>query len=758
MATLALQVTASVMAGMAVNSALKYERALRSVFTLFKDAGSASAEMQQAFQNMDATIRGISTRTKTTPTQLAEGLYDVVSTGFDAASGAIVLENAARGAYAGLTDVNTVTALLTQTLQAYRQEGEDSMDLANRSGRMLDMFFNAVNVGVFTFEELAEKFGDVASSAAAFGVPLEDLLAFLSTATVRGIGLDEAITAARQTLLSIASATPQSKEALAALFGSLEEGEKQFSATALAEQGLIGVMRNLSAVVGTKIDRRMIEIASAMEEDGGDAAGFLAEKIGISVEAFTDLFPNIRALKGVLAVQGPGLETYGEHFETIANNMGAVDRAAKEIDKSASGALQGLKAVWEQFKIDVGNIALPWIKNIADGLVEWWGGLPERFAREQGFEPGPVSGDSILERSQGERTQIERFWAGAAPGEKIGFILRTAWSDALTSLSTWFDGEGKGKVESIGEKVGKFIGEALMSIAGVEGQDIESNVFYKIGQAAFEGFKAGFTASFEGGDFFGGLFGGDNVLGNLLMGYGALKLLPKFLRTGTGTAAGTGAAGTAAGAAGSGMMARLFGTGAMRIPAAAGIMAIIGAIQEGAAGDFFRTALGQQPFQSTVHSGKDEILSGIRGTNRPTPSGEGLAGLVQSAQGIESGAGSIKSAGGQMRSASITMMAAANRMANIRVSVTGGRYNGSSSDPRMRYAADGFEGRVTRPTLFMTGEDGSEDVSIAPHGKRNRGGGGVTINMGGITVGSRYDVKQMVSDLKSELQRAFANG
>jgi TP901 family phage tail tape measure protein len=768
---LALQLTASVMGGMAVKAALDYERSLRQVFTLFEDAGSAAKEFQERFQDMDRTIREISTRTKTLPTQLATGLYDVVSTGFDAASATVVLENAAKGAYAGLTDVDTATGLLTTTLQAYRQEGETAMDLAMKSERVMDMFFNAVNVGVFTFEELGAKFGDVASTAAAFGVKLEDLLAFLSTATVRGIGLDEAITSARQTLLSIAAATPQSQEALEKLFGSAEKAEAAFSAQALAEKGLIGVMTELSNVIGTKIDRRMVEMATAMEEEGGNAAGFLAEKIGISVEAFTDLFPNVRALKGVLAVSGPGLETYGQHFETIATNMGAVDRASQEIDKSASGALQGLKAVWEQFKIDAGGIALPWIKSIADNLVAWWGGLPERFAQETGFEPRAM-GDIPSERFASRRDQIAEHFADATPGEKIGFILRTAWSDALDNLNQWFDQGGGDKLTSIGEKIGRFIGDALMALAGVEGKDIENNVFYKMGEAGARGFMEGFKAAFDSGDFLGGMFGGDNTFGNLLMGYAGLKFLPRLFRGGLGGgAAGTGLGGAGA-AGGTGLLARLFG-GSAGIPILSGL-AIGGAIQTGTVEDFIKTALGMQPWRSTMnypngfnpevqrsatsrHAGR--VQNGPAGQNANLS--QWLSPFQRSGEQMDGAAGQIDSSASRMGSAASIMFAAANRMANIKVTVSGGgRFNGGVNDPRARFEAEGGSGTVRRPTLFVAGEAGPEDFEFVPHNRSSRGKSGknVTVYMGGVTVASDYDVKQMMAAMNREIEKALGNG
>lgn len=46
----------------------------------------------------------------------------------------------------------------------------------------------------------------------------------------------------------------------------------------------------------------------------------------------------------------------------------------------------------------------------------------------------------------------------------------------------------------------------------------------------------------------------------------------------------------------------------------------------------------------------------------------------------------------------------------------------------IKFAAQGFHGQVTKPTLFMAGEAGSERVDITPGGGRG-GGGGLTVNV-----------------------------
>jgi hypothetical protein len=401
--------------------------------------------------------------------------------------------------------------------------------------------------------------------------------------------------------------------------------------------------------------------------------------------------------------------------------------------------------------------------------------LPERFAQETGFEPR-VMGDIPSERFASRRDQIAEHFADATPGEKIGFILRTAWSDALDNLNRWFDGGGGDKLASIGEKIGRFIGETLMSLAGVEGQDIENNIFYKMGEAGARGFMAGFKAAFDSGDFFGGMFGGDNVIGNVLMGYAGLKLLPRLFRGGGGGAGGLGGAGGAA--AGGGLLSRLFGGAGAAIPLLSGA-ALVGAAQEGVIEDFIKTALGMQPFRSTVHHGdfNYDVQRSATSRHASRVSGPGagaqanfaqfLNPFQRSGEQMDGAAGTIDSAGSRMAGAASVMFAAANRLANTNLKISGAGFvvpsGGGGNGPSIRNGfamAEGGAGTVRRPTLFLAGEGaGAEDFEFTPHrGGRGRSGKNINVYMGGVTVASDYDVKKMMAAMNREIEKALGNG
>lgn len=71
----------------------------------------------------------------------------------------------------------------------------------------------------------------------------------------------------------------------------------------------------------------------------------------------------------------------------------------------------------------------------------------------------------------------------------------------------------------------------------------------------------------------------------------------------------------------------------------------------------------------------------------------------------------------------------------------------ATGHPHITYAQHGFEGMVTKPTMFLAGESGSEHISIRPIGKGSSGGQPmiVQINVAG-SIWSTRDLQQMIDD------------
>jgi hypothetical protein len=67
-------------------------------------------------------------------------------------------------------------------------------------------------------------------------------------------------------------------------------------------------------------------------------------------------------------------------------------------------------------------------------------------------------------------------------------------------------------------------------------------------------------------------------------------------------------------------------------------------------------------------------------------------------------------------------------------------------------AANGFNGMVNKPTMFLAGEAGSEHVSVTPNG----GSGGITVNIQNMN-GSDNDLRKLKQTILEVIQQSSAN-
>ena len=228
--------------------------------------------------------------------QLADGLYDAISSGIRDTGEAIgVVEIAAKAAMAGMSDTATAVDALTSVLNSYGMA-------ADQAGNITDMMFRTVDRGKISFGELAGSIGQVVSTAATADVAFEEIAAAFATLTRGGINAAESSTAINQAILGIIQ---PSKEAV----DYAQQLGIEFNATALASKGFAGVLEDV------------------YEATGGN------------IEAISTLFPNVRSLKGVLGLVRNEMQDYTSDLEQMAAASGATEAAfAKQMETSAAKA------------------------------------------------------------------------------------------------------------------------------------------------------------------------------------------------------------------------------------------------------------------------------------------------------------------------------------------------------------------------------------------------------------------------------------
>ncbi len=193
-------------------------------------------------------------------TELAKGMYQVLSASIEPAKAIRFLGEAAKSAKAGVTDTKIAVDALTTVINAYGMEAEAVSDISN------DMFA-IVKRGKLTYGELAVSLGTVVPVASTVGVKFKDVGAALAALTRQGIPASKATMQLRQVFMAILKPSAEAEE--------------------ITEKLGIGMGKN------------------ALEAQG--LAGWLTElkeKTKGNADIMTKIVPNVRALTAVMALAG----------------------------------------------------------------------------------------------------------------------------------------------------------------------------------------------------------------------------------------------------------------------------------------------------------------------------------------------------------------------------------------------------------------------------------------------------------------------
>ncbi len=287
MALTAAGASVAVGMGMAYNAAAQFDQGMRNV-------NSIAQLSEQEFARLTESVKGIASDRQVvdTPKVLADGLYDIYSSGLQGAQALEALEVASKGASAGQTDTATAANVLVAAMNAYGQKGPGD------AARIMDTLFKTVDRGVVSFPQLANVLGNVMGTAAQVGVPLHDVGAAIATMTKQGIGAEESVTSLNAILMQFLSPS----EAFAA---SIKAAGYESGLAVIQAKGLAGAIQFLS------------------DSTGGNQAQ-MAQMLG-----------EVRAVRGAMALTGKGADMFAEDQVGVADAVDATGRALEEQSKGA---------------------------------------------------------------------------------------------------------------------------------------------------------------------------------------------------------------------------------------------------------------------------------------------------------------------------------------------------------------------------------------------------------------------------------------
>lgn len=288
-----------------VKAAAEFEVALKNVATI-------SDSVRDNFGAASKQVIDLSTRLPQSAKTLAEGLYEIASSGFQGADGMEVLAKSATAASAGLTSTNVAAKGISAVLNAYGKSAAEAGDVS-------DILFQTVNLGVVTFEELSMQLGDFVGTAAQLGVPIDEAASAFAAMTLSGVNAAEAATSLNGAMIAFIKPS----------------------------EAMIAAAKTLG-----------FESSVAMVQELGlkDSIELLGKSTGGSIEAIARLFNERRALRGVTAL----LAAEGENYRRTEEGIVDVTSRAGATQKALNIQMESASAQWKVFRnqIDAGRIAL----------------------------------------------------------------------------------------------------------------------------------------------------------------------------------------------------------------------------------------------------------------------------------------------------------------------------------------------------------------------------------------------------------------
>lgn len=446
-----------------------------------RNTNSIAKESEPIFAQTSESVRRLAVELKTGQgvQGFAQSLYDINSSGFQGAAGLQMLRLSAVGAKAGLTDIHTVSEGLGQALNSYGK----SIDAAEH---FQDVFFNTIDKGVITAEQLYSNLGQVTSLAASSKVPIEELGAAIAVMTQRGAKPTAAMTGLRQLIYKLASPGKDARKILHELGYQMDE-------TALETQGLTKVLQGLFKATGGRkellapilgSDEAVTAATQLMGQDmgklmqermkenmagAGSTARAFAEQMKAAQQPLDEIRTNLEAFfigvgRGAVEAFGPAI-LMGRDFTrmladlspTAQRNVGAVGAVAGGV-LTLSGALllaapnlaalpAGLKVLGSGVNLVLTPIralaagmgAIPFalvIAGVAALATAWakdWGGIREAAAQGVVFV-----GQQLEELSSWLATNVGswRDWKNLASAA-FGAVSRFYKSELLPIFQDW---------------------------------------------------------------------------------------------------------------------------------------------------------------------------------------------------------------------------------------------------------------------------------------------------------------------------------
>lgn len=314
--------------GLMVKTATEYNQKMAEVSTLLGGAIEKTKKYKEATKKLAESVgKDFS--------DMAGGLYQVISAFGETDNTLKILEIAAKDATAGVASTTDAINLLSAVSKGYNDTSTEMIQ------KVSDLSFLTVKLGQTTFPELASTIGKVVPIASSLNISVEELYAGFATLTgVTGSTADVA-TQLRSAMVSLLNPTEDMSDAIHSL--GYESGEAMVKSL-----GFGGTLQAL---------------AKYAEENDIPLA---------------KLFGRVEAVTAALAVAGPQSEDYAKKLEAMKKSAGSTDEAFKAMTEGINKTgftVQQAKVEFMNLVDALSASVLPYIKqlfNVIKNLIDWF--------------------------------------------------------------------------------------------------------------------------------------------------------------------------------------------------------------------------------------------------------------------------------------------------------------------------------------------------------------------------------------------------
>jgi TP901 family phage tail tape measure protein len=332
-------------AGFALTKVIADVKELDTNLRRLGTVGVDVAKISPALSKLSDELGGVASKA-----ELAAASYQAASAGFSDTAGNInILRAATKAATGGLADTQAVTEVLVKTLNSYGMSG-------NQAIQVTDSISKAVELGNQEWSDYTSQLGRVASIAALAGVSLDEVNAFIASATKNGATAEIAFTGLGATLNTLLQPTKESQEAAAKL-------GIQWNYSGLQAKGFTGLMAELAVAIDKdkEASAKLLGSQEAMRgafaaasKDGSDFKMILEQIGGAAGKTDADF----QTMKGSLENTLKALDT---SFKNLSEALGiafgpTVVIAVQDITKAVNGFADFMAMVPQPVMNTVGTI------------------------------------------------------------------------------------------------------------------------------------------------------------------------------------------------------------------------------------------------------------------------------------------------------------------------------------------------------------------------------------------------------------------